>query len=459
MRLQDVLKMHQAATDRNDLVALSRVEKSYLKVLEDTPDYAQLLQLLGTLYMQTNRNSLGIQILERTVALDQNIGEAWNNLGNAYRIEHHVDRAERCYKEAVRCKPDNAENWNNLGTNYVNEGRPAEGEKILRKAMALDPKNSHCQWNLGLVLLEQGKYQEGFKHYHAGFGTGIRYERFYGCPEWDGKPTDHLIIYGEQGIGDEIMYLSLLPLVKNVKKLTVDCHPRLIKMFERAYPHITFHPTRKDRKIDWALDEVFTARCSIGDLPRHYIKTYHDFPKSVYLSPDADKQNKIKLPDGINIGISWEGGKKKTRNDLRSISLDKWLPIIKAAPNVNFISMQYTPMAAEEISAFNKQYGCNIKHYSYTHEQDYDWTLALASKMDLIITVNTSLVHLCGASGIRAWVLTPFGKAWRYWSPDGHSMAWYGDHVRQYMQQDDKQWQPIIDKVVHDLKVFVNDKR
>ena len=457
MTLKDILAFHQAATNRNDIKALSKVEKSYLDLLSETPDNPQILQLLGTLYMQISKNSLGIQLLERAVSIQDVLPEAWNNLGNAYRIDLHRKKAIKAYKRAVELAPDVGENWNNYGTSYVNEGEGAEGERILKKAVQIDPTNHHAYWNLALCQLEQGKYKEGFENYHHGMGAGIRFERFYnGTPEWDGKPTDHLIVYGEQGIGDEIMYSSLLFMrLSGVKKVSFDCHPRLINMFKRSFPWIEeIHPTRKEPIIDWHDQQKFTARVAIADLPKHYpITKRKDWHRRAYLKESPGKCGAIHLPEGINIGISWKGGKKKTRSDLRSITLEDYLPMFKRLEhlNINWVSMQYSPNSKEEIISFNKEHGMNIMHLKYIHEFDYDWTLALIKKLDQVVSVNTSLVHLCGAAGVTCKVLTPHGKAWRYYSPDGQHMAMYGDWVTLYQQGKDRDWEPVKQRVTNDL--------
>lgn len=450
--VNDIIQLHQSATNRNDIQALDKVEKLYLRLLESNPHEWQILQLLGTLYIQINKNPLGIQLLERAVSINPECAEAWNNLGNAYRMEHLRDEAERSYREAVRADPNNGENWNNLGTNYVNEGQPAEGEPILRKATELAPENPHGFWNLALVLLEQGKYEEGFQLYASGMRAGIRWERFYQCPAWDGKPVDKLVLYGEQGIGDEIMYSSIIPEAQRLaKSLTFDCHPRLIGMFQRAFPEASFHPTRKEQIIDWWEENDFDARCSMGDIPKFFRKSIEDFPRTAYLKPRQDYVDKISLPEGVNIGLSWKGGKKKTRNDLRSMYLSDMLPLIQAFPDVNWVCMQYGAGIQEEVAEFNKEHKVNIIYRPEVQEFDYDWTLALASKLDDIVSVNTSLVHLCGAAGIPIKVLTPFGKAWRYYSPDGEHMAWYGDWVKLYQQEEGQNWIPVIERVIGEL--------
>lgn len=438
MQLTDVIAAHQAATERNASGEVAGIEKAYLKFLEHDPANPHVLQLLGTLYMQTGRNALGIQLLERCVSIDPNIDEAWNNLGNAYRNDLHADKAEKCFRKSCKVKPTNPENWNNWGTNYVNEGRAKAGEKILRHAVALRPEHPHANWNLSLVLLEQGKYEEGFARYRHGLNARIRMERFYGCPEWNGEPTDHLIVYAEQGIGDEIMYCSMLPMITTAKKITVDCHPRLIGMLKRSFPHIEFHPTRKDPVIDWARDHNFTAKICMGDLGRIFIKKASDFIRKPYIKTEY-KPEKI-------IGISWEGGKKKTRADLRSLDLDDFLPIIKARPDYRWVSLQYTTTAKEQVEAFNAKHGTNVEHAPEAHAYDYDETLKLASKMRLVVTVNTSLVHLCGAAGIPAIVLTPYGKAWRYYSPGRNRMAMYGKHITLIQQDKSGDWTPVIEK-------------
>lgn len=456
----DIHKLHTEASARNDIKTLKKCEALYSQILDQEPDNWMPLFLMSGIFLQTGRNGMAIALLNRAVQIKPDCAEAWNNLGTAYRRQFKDDKAEAALTRCVELKPEDSDAWNNLGTIHINEGTAVKGIPLFEKALALNPDNIHAHWNYALALLELGRYEQGFREYAWGLKSADRLHRTYGAPDWDGKPIDTLVVYGEQGIGDEIMFASIIPeVVKGVGELIFDCHPRLVNLFERSFG-VKCHGTRKEQITEWAGDVDIDASCPIGGLAEFYRHGVDDFPREPYLIADDDLTDKMMnrladLPAGMNIGIGWKGGKHKTRTSMRTTGLEALLPILQTR-GVNFISLQYTPETQAEIDAFHVDHPeITIHHWpEVVQAVDYDETAALVSALDLVIAVNTSVVHLCGALGVPCWTMTPVRKAWRYYSPDGkdgEQMTWYGT-VKQYQQTTDGEWTSVVENIAADLR-------
>lgn len=453
--LQKINELHQKATDEGDLKTLQLCENLYNQIVWQDLENWPAIFMLGSLYMQLGKDGTAIQLLERAKTLAPECGEVYNNLGNAYRSCGHWDEANENYLKCVELQPDKAEAWNNLSTNYVNEGMPEDGEQYARKALQIDPENPQANWNLSLMLLEQGHFREGWPLYRWGKVQKMRRERYYaGAKEWDGSHVKTLVIYGEQGIGDEIMFMSMVPdVLKRCDKLIIDAHPRLVDLFKRAWPEADVYGTRKETLTEWGVNYDIDAKCAVGDLGDIFRQSPKDFPRVSYLTPNEDYQARAKerlekTGEGPYIGIHWSGGKKKTREDLRSIPLKHWVGVVKAIESIGgtAVSLQYTEEAADDVKEFNIKNGTNIQHWpEYVDAFNYDWAGGLVGALDYVVTVNTSIVHLCGAMGKEALVLTPRKKAWRYWSPNGSDMVWYGDNIE--LLHNEGEWSKVLEEV------------
>ena len=446
---------------------LEKAEEQYLLAIGENFDDWQALLFLGTLYLQRNVISLASQMFMRSLDIKKEQLEAWNNLGNCFKAVNKENDAKACWDQALsvpgRHKEDYADVYNNLATLFINSGNPRKAEEFSKKCLEINPEHADGNWNLGLIKLEQGKYGEGFDQYKWGFSARNRLMRQYGdkVKYWEGEKDGVVVVWGEQGIGDEILFSSMIPELQKIsKKVIFECHPRLVKIFKESFPDVPCYGTRKDEIIGWVHEEPeMTHKTSIGDLAKHFRRSLDSFPKHTgYLKSTPERiefyKNKLlKIGNRMKVGISWTGGYVKTRKDYRSIPLEKWLPILKN--DCDFISLQYTPEAYATVADIEDRFDIKIHHWpSAVHNDDYNETAALVSSLDLVITVNTSAHHLAGALGKPCLTLTPVGKAWRYWSPDGHRNPWYPS-VYQYQQKEQGVWEPIIEEVAKDLKAEV----
>lgn len=390
--------------------------------------------------------------------------EIMNALGTCWKHENKTDKARYWFERAQKDIPSNPDIQNNLATLYINEGKPEKALTYLDEALRLNPEHAQARWNRALSLLELGDYENGFKEYGWGKRAEVRMDRNYTkhqLPEWDGSPDKCVVVYGEQGIGDEIMFASMIPdMMQDCKQVVFDCHKRLHGLFCNSFPTIDVYPTREDETITWSIRQdgtqryPFDAKIAIGDIGKFYRRKIEDFPGTPYISPttksmDVARGKLANLPKKPNIGIAWIGGHKKTRIEVRSVSLEQMLPILKQ--DANWISLQYTD-CKEEIDLFQQKHGIQLHYWpEITHAENYDATAGLVANLDLVICICTSVVHLAGSMGIPTWVLTPSRPAWRY-RLDLDYMPWYGQTVTLFRQnQGTVAWEPVIEEVADQL--------
>lgn len=412
------------------------------RALERMPDSHDAYIRLGIFPQEISAKDRKRFVLKQTA-------EALNGLALTYRYEDRLPEARSVFERALRLSPNDTDVFCNIGTMYVNDGRPQSGIPWLEKALAIEPDHTEARWNLSLLQLELGKFREGWPNYEK--GARARSTRTYtypdgtSIPEWDGTPGLKILTYGEQGVGDEIMFASCVPdLMRVSREVVIDCHPRLVELFSRSFK-VQCYGTRKQEWIDWPLEHKFDARVSLGSLPKHFRNEITDFPGIPYLQ--AGRSATIDALPGIKVGISWVGGAKETRRALRSIPLLDWKPILDK--NNTLISLQYTDQS-EEISLVEELIRKPIHQLpEIDGRADYDRTAEAVNSCDLIITVNTSLVHLAGALGKPCWVLTPSRPAWRY-GLHGTGMPWYKS-VLQFRQRAGEPWSTVIREVAAKL--------
>jgi len=396
--------------------------------------------------------------------------EIMNAIGTTWKSENNTQKARYWFERAQNLVELNADIQNNLATLYINEGNPEGALRHLDLSLKVNPDHAQARWNRSLARLEMGDYG-GFDDYGWGKRAEVRMDRNYSdqkTPEWDGKPGQTVIVYGEQGIGDEIMFVSMLPdLMRDCKMVVFDCHKKLHKLFCASFPELDIYPTREDENIMWPLMAgpngkpvnryPVDAKVAIGDLGKFYRRSIDAFPGTPYIK--ASTKSALKwaatlaemFPDNKPvIALNWIGGHKKTRVDVRSMSLEAWLPILQQ--DAHFVSLQYTK-CEDEIAAFEAKHGIRIHHLPQAAYSDhYDDVAGVVGSVDLVLTCCSSVVHLAGSMGVPCWVLTPSRPAWRY-RLDLDYMPWYGKTVTLFRQAGGSvDWAPVIEEVANSLK-------
>jgi hypothetical protein len=334
------------------------------------------------------------------------------------------------------------------------------------KALELDAGQVGARWNRSVARLMAGDYGAGWEEYEWRW-EGCAYLRgakpILPQPQWQGESLKRrrIVIHAEQGLGDEIMFASILPeLVREAAGCYIECSPRLEKLFRRSFPDAAVLGNDRDvarwqgRLAEW-LDGLPAAhfQSPIGSLARFRRSSLADFPRHRgYLKADARRVRHWKtalgkLGKGLKVGISWRGGRAATGMARRSTGLAQWLPVLRQR-NVRFISLQYGDCAAE-LARFCDETGVEIIHRQDVLS-DFDETAALVKSLDLVLSVCTAVIHLGGALGQRTWVVAPHVPEWRY-GLAGESMPWYPS-VRIFRQGAPGDWDEVFARVSEQLR-------
>ena len=433
---------------------------SYALALAHRPEFAEACFNLGTLDLERGAYESAAVTLKRAVLLAPQHAPALSNLGYVqFKYLGLSGEGEEHLRRAVRAQPGFAAARLNLGMLLHERGRLDEALSAYQEALRREPDLTEARLNRALIWLAQGDFARGWPQYEARKSGSAHFTpRNFPFPEWDGKPAPGrtVLVYGEQGLGDEIMFASCLPeVIARTGRCVIDCAPQLASLFRRSFPPAAVHAGRQDASdLAW-LDGVGPVdfQIAIGSLPGHFRRSLAAFPAHRgYLEADGSaverwRERLAGLGPGPKIGISWRGGTVHTRSRLRSVELGELLPVLRAR-GARFVSLQYGE-CREELARLNADHGIAVEHWQDALA-DYDQTAALVAALDLVISVQTAVVHLAGALGRPAWVLVPAVPEWRY-LVEGEGMPWYPS-VRLMRQSGTGGWQRAIERVAHDLR-------
>lgn len=209
-------------------------------------------------------------------------------------------------------------------------------------------------------------------------------------PKWRGEKVNRLLILGEQGIGDEVMFASCFNEVKDyAKEVWIECEPRLAGLFKRSFPwaHIV---GREDYRDNSWVKEPFDAKAYFGDLCKRFRKSKKDFGGEAYLTPDPEKVEKWSYLKGYT-AISWRG--RQGRLDPEKIKQNK------------AVSLQYS---GEQIGNIEQPEWCEVPDIDL--HDDIEDVFAILANVDRLVCVPTSVLHFAGSMGVPVDVIMTPGE-------------------------------------------------
>jgi tetratricopeptide (TPR) repeat protein len=425
------------------------------------PHDVTVLNNLGFAYMELCKFDAARDIAERSLQIQRDNPDALNLLGLASRHQDRPGKALEYYKQALQFRPSAAEIYQNRGHAHKDLGEYDKALADYGQALRLKPDYPDPHFSRGLLLLQKSEFEEGWREYEYGLLCGERVPSCRMHPRWHGESIENraLLVCAEQGLGDEIMFASILPeIVGQAGHGIVECDARLVPIYERSFPAATVIYRRKPGEDDSAesLPHV-DFQTPVGSLPLYRRNRLEDFSQHAgYLKAEPERVAYWKarldaLGPGLKIGISWRGGTPKTGLDRRSIPLADWLPVFKQG-GIQFVSLQYTNCDAE-IAALEEAEGIKVTHWQDVID-DYDETAALVCALDLVITVQTAIFHLAGALGRPVWGLLPIPAEWRYMQAGG-TLPWYPS-ARLFRQVTFGDWNDVLRAVGVELRCLAN---
>lgn len=418
--------------------------------LDKNPDDALSLFVIAEVYSRAERFGFAVNVYHRITQLRPERAEPWNNLGMCYQGMGDSLKARKAFFEAYNRNKQSSMFPANIGMTYFSERDFKESQKWCEKALSLDPESKAAKNTLGMCYLSTGKWDKAWELYSASVGGKFRkWVQYKEEPMWDGSPGKHVVFYGEQGLGDEIMYASCVEDAKRVcASVTIECDHRLTNLFKRSFPGVTIHGTRRKTDIEWPAHQQIDASLPVGQMPQFFRKSPKDCPGTPYLVADPERRVQWRaLFDSLGpkpkIGICWSGGSKHNKPKERAIGLEAMKPLIESI-DAEWISLQYKD-PTEEI----EKSGLPIRHYKRACEtDDYDDTAAMVAELDMVIGVHTTAHHLAGALGVPGVILVPSRTIWIYCLPDG-SMPWYGSATL-FKQREAEPWKETIKRLIND---------
>ncbi len=428
-------------------------------VIERAPEYAPAFFELASGLNQAGDTEGAIGAYERAIALRPGYSEARVNLGLIYLSQlGDARRAEFLFRQAAQAAPDLIEAQANLGLALHEQGRFDEALRHYEEQIRRWPGVIEFRWNRGIANLASGNFEQGWDDFELRKqrpDAGGVHEKFV-LPDWDGSTLEgrSILVYGEQGLGDEIMFASCLPdVIAQASLCVVECDGRLASLYRRSFLGARIEARKGNRARDWpATYPALALQSAVGSLPRHLRRRVADFPPHLgYLIADAEASAKWharldRLGPLRKIGISWRGGTRKTRGSLRSLGLDQLSPLLDGA-RAMFVVLQRDLSDAERGVLAGRP-----KVFIPEASSDVDEMAALLSALDLVITVDNTLVHLAGALGRPVWVLLHHSPEWRYpW--EGERAPWYPS-ARLLRQPRPGDWRAVVSAAHERLEAY-----
>jgi tetratricopeptide (TPR) repeat protein len=446
----------------NALLALGdfdEAEACYARALALKPDYAEACYNQGNLRQAQNKLDKAAACYQRALELKPQLPEAHYNLGNTLHTLDRLDEAEACFERALAIRPEYAEAHYNLGCVLEEQGRLDEALAAMARALAIKPDYPQAGFGLALAQLRSGDFAAGWRNYESRWQSPDHDTpwREYPQPLWRGEKlaSGRLLLWGEQGVGDEIQFAGLIPeAIRAGNPITLDCDARLKPLFARSFPEIEVVSGCGPGQ-----SQGIAMQLPTGSLPELYRRSEADFAATVSPYLKADPVERVNFRAGYDdgrrlVGLAWQ-----TRNQLtgrrRSVALNAFAPLF-ALPGLRWVSLQYGDFnaLAEQATAATAPL---LIDRSVDQFASIDRFAAQLAAMDQVITIDNSTAHLAAALGRPVWLLTPFASDWR-WLQDRSDSPWYPT-LRIFRQPRAGDWESVIESVRDELNENLNSTK
>lgn len=364
--------------------------------------------------------------------MDSEFARAWNHMGIIQEcLYQDEEKAQECYKKAIKYNDTPSYNYD-LGISYSKTGKYNLATRYLKKSLAKMPNNDIILWGLTQNYFSERNFRDGYKYYLQHMKT----ETVQGLTNlWDGKKhlDSTLFVYSDMAYGDHLMFIRYVPYLKDkFKNIKVFAFPQLIDLFRNSFEGIEF--------VDYIPEYDYSV--VLSKLPYYLKMDFNNIPNSEgYLKVDksADKNKKLK------IGLCWEAGNSDIRSTIhRTININEFSELLNL--DYDFYSFQVDSSSDDYKKYKITDLGSSFKNFT-------DTALALKD-MDLLITVDTSVVNLAGALGINTYMLLPYYPDWRWFDNDDKT-EWY-DSVRIFKQTEKNSWHNEVLRIISELTKLSN---
>ena len=453
------------------LRALARhteAEASLLLALKLKPSFREAHESLAAIYMQADRLPEAIHHAREVVALNptpeshSNLGDLLkragemdaalaahrtalasrpddpallHNYGSAQYAARRLDEARATFEHAISADPSFVRGYAGLAKIYEHRGEFDVAVELLQKALSLDPGSAETIFKLSYCYLVAGRFAEGWRDYEYRFAAGakLQVKRAAPPPYWEGEDLagKTILIWTEQGIGDQILYSSMIPdIIARAGKCIIECKDRLTPVYARSFPQATV-TTYHSQAETATPPEGIDFQTPVASLGRFLRTDFAQFPRATrFMKADPARTAALRAryrainPGALIVGLSWRSNNGEI-GEIKSTNLALWSEVLKV-PGVTFINLQYGD-CTEELNGIRRTMNVDIVADSEIDPlKNMDDFFAQAAAMDLVISTSNTTVHVAGSLGVPTWLLLLSSPAdlW-YWFRERTDSPWY----------------------------------
>ncbi|MBP2233262.1 tetratricopeptide (TPR) repeat protein [Azospirillum agricola] len=462
-RLDEAVTTYRAAIALGPAAAETR--NGLANCLQDRKRYAEAATVYGTALAldpvhPSAGNNLSIALRElgrsgealrwqrRSAARDPSFAAAHTSLGITQQELGRLDEAASSHARALVCDPGFTAGYNNFGNARQSQNRLEEAVVQYRRALRTDPDSADAHRNLGIGLLLAGRFEEGWREYEGRLRCkDVPVLTNLPKPRWNGEPLEgrRVLLHSEQGLGDTIQFCRYAPMIAaRGGKAVLGVQPNLGRLLKRL-------PGGIEVVSGSAPLNAFDLHVPLLSLPLLFGTSLDTIPAPVpYLYPEpemaASWAERLGHHRGLRVGLVWAGSPGHGNDRNRSLRLEAFAPLT-FLPGVTLFSIQKGPTEGQ---AADPPAGMRLVNLS-PEIGDFADTAAIAANLDVILCVDTSVAHLCGALGRPTWVLLPYAPDWR-WMLGRDDTPWYPT-MRLFRQSRPGVWSDVLVRVEKALRV------
>lgn len=442
-----------------------QAEALFRHYLSFRPFSAESSNNLANVLREQLRYDEAIEVLKPAIQAHPDRVMLWNALGVVLEERGEIEQANIFYGEAVRLNPNEGKTRYNLANTLFALGQREEAIAECRRAIADSetPEDlTTMRFALGTMLLAVGSLAEGWDAYVARLDPTYRDPIHFVAnrPRWEPGADiagRHLLLFGEQGLGDEILFANplddVLAALGPNGRLTLAVTDRLASLFERSFPtakigpHLTIKHLGKNLRSapfveNWEDVDLWAP---LGEATRQFRRSTDAFPERPdgFFSPDPERvrhwrQALAALP-GVRVGLLWTSMLIDTARYRHFAPFEAWEPVLRT-PGVSFVNLQYGDQS-EAIARARRDYGVEIVQMpDIDLKNDLDDVAALACALDLTIGFSNASFNLAAACGAPSWLLTS-ADAWSRLGSNRY--PWYSQ-VRTFWPSTPSDWSALM---------------
>lgn len=451
----DVWFIHEAARLARRNGQLEDAVRYYQRGLRLMPQDAGMLNGLGLTHYDAGRFDDAEKYYRAALKAHPGYDACHNNYAILLEKMRRYDESLVQYQQALQARPDYIEARYGMSAVLAYIGRLDDAEREMRQVLKIQPADERCNTSLGMVLLQKGQYAEGWRRYQSRYAAKNP-KRFFALPElkqpyWQGESLagKTILVKTEQGMGDEIQFCRYLTRLKVEKQAA-----RVIMLGRTALrPLISQLPNLDEYLVvaDGQPLPAFDCWSMLLDLPQHFIASSQPFaPEGRYLNCDKARDacwtiagNKLK------VGLVWKGAVGHANDRNRSLPHLSVLAQLLELPGIEWVSLQ-KGTGENEVAEWPqlRPFGALFK--------DYLDTASVIEQLDLVIGVDTSVIHLAGAMGKPCWVmLAATARDWR-WQAHREETSWYSNTRLFSQEYSEKDWSGVIARLQRALLALLN---